>query len=83
MRAKHLALCMFILAMIAGGAGAQTIPSCPVTRTVIVHATIVVSGTNFNGNCTRYVAGQELGDGSLRYSPLSRQKFSENKVDRW
>jgi pectate lyase C len=64
MRAKQLALCMFILSMIAGVASAQTIPSCPVTRTVTVHATILVSGTTFNGNCTRYVAGPELGDGS-------------------
>ena len=64
MRVKQLALCVFILAMIAGVAGAQTPPTCPVTRTVIVHATIVVSGATFNGGCTRYVAGPELGDGS-------------------
>src|SRR5262245_66683690 len=64
MRVKQLALCVFILAMIAGVAGAQTPPTCPVTKTVIVHATIVVSGTTFNGGCTRYVAGPELGDGS-------------------
>jgi hypothetical protein len=54
MRVKQLALCVFILAMIVGVAGAQTPPTCPVTRTVIVHATIVVSGATFNGSCTRY-----------------------------
>ena len=64
MRVKQLALGMFILAMIAGVAGAQTPPTCPVTRTVIVHATIVVSGSTFDGGCTRFVAGTELGDGS-------------------
>src|SRR5262245_39606955 len=64
MRVKQLALCMFILAMTAGVAGAQTAPTCPVTRTVTVHATILVSGTTFDGGCTRYVAGAELGDGS-------------------
>ncbi|HKX31973.1 MAG TPA: pectate lyase [Blastocatellia bacterium] len=64
MRVKHLAPCLFMLMMIAGVASAQTIPTCTVTRTVTVHATIVVNGTTFNGNCTRYVAGSELGDGS-------------------
>jgi pectate lyase C len=64
MRVKQLALCMFILAMIAGVADAQTPPTCPVTNTIIVRATIVVSGSTFNGNCTRFVAGPELGDGS-------------------
>src|SRR4029079_478765 len=64
MRVKQLALCMFVLSMIAGVASAQTPPTCPVTRTIVVHATIVVSGTSFNGGCTRYVAGPELANGS-------------------
>jgi pectate lyase C len=64
MRVNQLALCMFILPMIAGVAGAQTPPTCTVTNTIIVHATIVVSGSTFNGGCTRFVAGPELGDGS-------------------
>ena len=64
MRVKQLALCMFTLAVVSGVAGAQTPPTCPVTGTIVVHATIVVSGATFDGRCTRYVAGPELGDGS-------------------
>jgi pectate lyase C len=61
MRANRLALCLFILVMFAGVASAQT---CPVTNTVVVRATIEVTNTVFDGNCTRYIAGPELGDGS-------------------
>lgn len=50
--------------MVAGIAGAQNPPTCNVTNTVIVRATIVVTNTAFDGGCTRYVAGPELGDGS-------------------
>jgi pectate lyase C len=64
MRVKQTALCLFILTMLAGIASAQNPPTCNVTNTVIVRATIVVTNTAFDGGCTRYVAGPELGDGS-------------------
>jgi pectate lyase C len=64
MRADRTALCLFILMMLVGVASAQVNPpTCNVTNTVIVRATIVVSNTAFDGGCTRYVAGPELGDG--------------------
>jgi pectate lyase C len=61
MRAKQPALCLFILMLLAGVASAQ---NCPVTNTVVVRATIEVTNTVFDGGCTRYIAGPELGDGS-------------------
>ncbi len=64
MRYTQPALCLFILMMVTGIASAQNPPTCNVTNTVIVRATIVVSNTAFDGGCTRYVAGPELGDGS-------------------
>jgi pectate lyase C len=64
MRFKQTALCLFTLMMLAGIASAQNPPTCNVTNTVIVRATIVVTNTAFDGGCTRYVAGPELGDGS-------------------
>jgi pectate lyase C len=64
MRINQSALCLFILMMLAGVAGAQNPPTCTVTNTVIVRATIVVSNTAFDGGCTQYIAGPELGDGS-------------------
>jgi pectate lyase C len=63
MRATQTALSLFILVMLAGVAMAQNPPTCNVTNTVIVRATIVVTNTAFDGGCTRYVAGPELGDG--------------------
>src|SRR5262245_66532324 len=64
MRVKHPALCLFIMMALAGIASAQNPPTCNVTNTVIVRATIVVTNTAFDGGCTRYIAGPELGDGS-------------------
>ena len=68
MRFNQPALCLFILMMLAGVASAQNPPTCNVTNTVIVRATIVVTNTAFDGGCTRYVAGPELGDGSQNES---------------
>jgi pectate lyase C len=64
MRLNQSALCLFILMMLVGVAGAQNPPTCPVTNTVTVRATIEVTNTVFDGGCTRYIAGPELGDGS-------------------
>jgi pectate lyase C len=64
MRFKQTALCLFSLMILAGVAGAQNPPTCTVRNTVVVHATIQVTNTVFDGNCTRYIAGPELGDGS-------------------
>ncbi len=59
MSIKRLVLCVCIFSAMTVIARAQ----CNPTQTVTVRATIVVNGTTFNGNCTRYKAGPELGDG--------------------
>jgi pectate lyase C len=65
MRANQPAVCLFILMMLAGAASAQiNPPTCDVTNTVVVRETIEVTNTVFDGGCTRYIAGPELGDGS-------------------
>lgn len=46
------------------GAGVASGQTCSPANTVTVHQTIVVNGSTFDGGCTRYVAGPELGDGS-------------------
>jgi hypothetical protein len=48
-------------------------------------AEAISGGTVVSGGCMGWLTiGQfQSITNKLRYSPLSRQKFSENKVDRW
>jgi pectate lyase C len=64
MRVSQLAPALWLFILMVGSASAQNPPTCTVTDEVIVRATIEVTNTVFDGNCTRYIAGPELGDGS-------------------